>query len=56
MLARLSGGSVFVNGRSRSIVMDDMRARIDRGNIRIERVEAIQVCLTFRRFSVMFSY
>ena len=34
---------VFVNGRSRDIIMEDMRRRIDRGDIRAEEREAIQV-------------
>jgi 2-oxo-4-hydroxy-4-carboxy--5-ureidoimidazoline (OHCU) decarboxylase len=34
---------VFVNGRSRSVVMDNMRARIARGDAEAERHEAIQV-------------
>ncbi|KAE8450922.1 hypothetical protein EG329_005362 [Mollisiaceae sp. DMI_Dod_QoI] len=33
---------VFVNGRSRSVIMEDMRSRIDRGNINLERAEAIK--------------
>ncbi|KAI1085415.1 Oxo-4-hydroxy-4-carboxy-5-ureidoimidazoline decarboxylase [Whalleya microplaca] len=33
---------VFVNGRSRPVVMEDMRRRIDRGDIRKEEGEAIQ--------------
>ncbi|KAI0512816.1 Oxo-4-hydroxy-4-carboxy-5-ureidoimidazoline decarboxylase [Xylaria bambusicola] len=32
---------VFVNGRSRDVVMEDMRRRIDRGDIRAEEKEAI---------------
>lgn len=35
--------SVFVNGRPRSAIMENMRARIDRGDIEAERTEAIQV-------------
>lgn len=31
---------VFVNGRSRAIVMENMRQRIDRNNIKLERIEA----------------
>jgi 2-oxo-4-hydroxy-4-carboxy--5-ureidoimidazoline (OHCU) decarboxylase len=34
--------SVFVNGRPRSEIMDNMRARIDRGDVKAERQEAIQ--------------
>ncbi|KAI2466982.1 Oxo-4-hydroxy-4-carboxy-5-ureidoimidazoline decarboxylase [Annulohypoxylon bovei var. microspora] len=33
---------VFVNGRSRTVVMQNMRERIDRGDIRAEELEAIQ--------------
>ncbi|KAI2615238.1 Oxo-4-hydroxy-4-carboxy-5-ureidoimidazoline decarboxylase [Hypoxylon sp. NC1633] len=33
---------VFVNGRSRPVVMQNMRERIDRGDIRAEEREAIQ--------------
>ncbi|KAI1143700.1 Oxo-4-hydroxy-4-carboxy-5-ureidoimidazoline decarboxylase [Hypoxylon sp. FL0543] len=33
---------VFVNGRSRAVVMQNMRERIDRGDIRAEEREAIQ--------------
>lgn len=34
---------VFVNGRSRPVVMQNMRERIDRGDIKAEEQEAIQV-------------
>lgn len=34
---------VFVNGRSRIVVMQNMRERIDRGDIQLEEKEAIQV-------------
>lgn len=34
---------VFVNGRSRPVIMENMRARIDRGDIAAERREAIKV-------------
>ncbi|KAJ4362291.1 hypothetical protein N0V83_010384 [Neocucurbitaria cava] len=34
---------VFVNGRARPVIMENMRARIDRGDIKAERQEAIQV-------------
>jgi hypothetical protein len=37
-------GSVFVNGRERPVIMQDMRRRIERGDIEAERGEAIQVC------------
>ncbi|KAM0318532.1 hypothetical protein ACHAO8_001623 [Botrytis cinerea] len=33
---------VFVNGRSRPVIFEDMRRRISRGDIRLERKEAIQ--------------
>jgi hypothetical protein len=35
--------SVFVNGRERPVVMQNMRERIERGDIEAEREEAIQV-------------
>lgn len=34
---------VFVNGRGRDVIMEDMQRRIGRGDIRKERTEAIQV-------------
>ena len=34
--------SVFVNGRDRSTILDDMQARIDRKDITLERAEAIK--------------
>jgi propanediol utilization protein len=34
--------SVFVNGRPRPVIMEDMRSRIDRGDIKAERQVAIQ--------------
>jgi len=33
---------VFVNGRSRPIIMANMRERIDRGDIKLERTDAIK--------------
>ncbi|KAL3423363.1 ohcu decarboxylase [Phlyctema vagabunda] len=33
---------VFVNGRSRPVIMDNMRQRIDRGDFKLERAEAIK--------------
>ncbi|KAI0180615.1 Oxo-4-hydroxy-4-carboxy-5-ureidoimidazoline decarboxylase [Hypoxylon sp. FL1284] len=33
---------VFVNGRSRPVVMQNMRERIDRGDVRAEEMEAVQ--------------
>lgn len=33
---------VFVNGRPRPEIMENMRSRIDRGDVRAERLEAIQ--------------
>jgi hypothetical protein len=38
---------VFVNGRSRPVVMENMRLRIDRGDIKLERLEAIKVTALF---------
>jgi hypothetical protein len=40
-----STSSVFVNARPRSVIMQDMRRRIDRGDLDAERKEAIQVCV-----------
>lgn len=37
---------VFVNGRSRPVIMDDMRSRIANGDIASERAKAIRVSLT----------
>jgi hypothetical protein len=37
--------SVFVNGRSRPVVMADMRKRIERGDLQQEKQDAITVCL-----------
>lgn len=34
---------VFVNGRSRDVIMEDMRRRIERGNLAAEEEEAINV-------------
>ncbi|OAG44958.1 hypothetical protein AYO21_00920 [Fonsecaea monophora] len=34
---------VFVNGRSRPVIMEDMQQRIDRGDIQLEKQEAIKV-------------
>jgi hypothetical protein len=34
--------SVFVNGRPRPAIIENMRTRIDRGDIKAERLEAIQ--------------
>ena len=38
---------VFVNGRSREEIMKNMRVRIDRGDIELERMEALRVCILF---------
>ncbi len=35
--------SVFVNGRSRAVIMDDMKTRIDRRDWTAEQHDAIQV-------------
>lgn len=37
---------VFVNGRSRPVIMENMRSRIDRGDIALERKEAIKVAIS----------
>jgi OHCU decarboxylase len=37
------GCSVFVNGRGRPAIMEDMRLRIARGDVYLERREAIKV-------------
>lgn len=36
----------FVNGRPRSVIMEDMKQRINRADARQERVDAIKVCYT----------
>jgi hypothetical protein len=41
----LTPRSVFVNGRPRPAIMEDMRRRIARGDIKQERAEAIKVNL-----------
>lgn len=43
ILHSLIVNSVFVNGRSRPVIMENMRQRIDRGDIKLERAEAIKV-------------
>lgn len=40
---------VFVNGRSRDVIMENMRSRIDRGNFEAEEEEAINVSLPLLR-------
>ena len=35
--------SVFVNGRNRAAILEDMQARIDRNDITLERAHAIKV-------------
>ena len=35
---------VFVNGRGKDVIMEDMRRRIDRGDVVAEEREAIKVC------------
>ena len=35
--------SVFVNGRDRAAILEDMQARIDRNDITLERAHAIKV-------------
>ncbi len=34
---------IFVNGRSRDLIMEDMKMRIDRDNVQLERKQAIKV-------------
>lgn len=36
---------VFVNGRGRDVIMSDMGRRIERGDIQMERQEAIKVTM-----------
>lgn len=43
---------VFVNGRGRDVIMEDMRRRIDRGDIEREKEETIQVCFLFIMFNI----
>lgn len=38
----LTVDSVFVDGRSRQVIMGDMKERIERGDERQERIDAIQ--------------
>jgi 2-oxo-4-hydroxy-4-carboxy--5-ureidoimidazoline (OHCU) decarboxylase len=38
---------VFVNGRARPVIIENMQSRIARGDIEAERAEAIQVCLLY---------
>jgi hypothetical protein len=44
--------SVFVNGRSRPVIMEDMQRRIDRGDLKQEKTDAIQVSLSLPWTSV----
>jgi hypothetical protein len=39
----LTRGSVFVNGRPRPVIFEDMKTRIARADVKAERLEAIQV-------------
>lgn len=39
---------VFVNGRPRPVIMEDMRKRIARGDVNAERRDAIKVRATWR--------
>ena len=41
--------SVFVNGRPRPAIMENMRKRIDRGDVGAERQEAIQAMCDIAR-------
>lgn len=46
-------GRLFVNGRSRHLIMEDMRRRIERGDLKQEKLDAIKVG---RGHSVPMSY
>ena len=37
---------MFVNGRGRDVIMEDMRRRIGRGDLAAEEREAIEVCIS----------
>ena len=41
--------SVFVNGRSSSSIIEDMRRRIERADMRQEKIDAIKVSLSWER-------
>lgn len=41
---------VFVNGRGRDVIMEDMKRRIGRGDLKLEREEAVDVCCSFYFF------
>ncbi|TRX88152.1 hypothetical protein FHL15_010950 [Xylaria flabelliformis] len=47
---------VFVNGRGRDVIMKDMRRRIDRGDIRAEEREGIQVSASSSGFAFAIIY
>ena len=51
MLILLTLSSTFVNGRSREVIMEEMRNRIDRGDVDKEIEETIQVDLTLMSLS-----
>lgn len=40
--------SIFVNGRSGPVIMDDMKKRIQRGDISMEKADAIRVSLQLK--------
>lgn len=44
---------VFVNGRPRTVIIEDMRRRIARGDIREEEQEAIKVCSPISSRSIL---
>jgi hypothetical protein len=46
LLLTSDGNRVFVNGRERPVIMQNMRERIERGDLDAERKEAIQVCFS----------
>ena len=44
----MTGDSTFVNGRSRDLIMVEMRQRIDRANAAKEIEETVQVGFSYR--------
>jgi 2-oxo-4-hydroxy-4-carboxy--5-ureidoimidazoline (OHCU) decarboxylase len=51
----LTSSSVFVNGRPRPVIMANMQQRITRGDIDLERAEAIKVRLNQGHYSLRFA-
>ena len=50
-MSKMIAASVFVNGRSRTAIMEDMRARIVRADLELERHDAIQVDQPIRSYT-----